>query len=66
MEGFGMFMIAVCLMTAISCSREEVIDEVSSTRSASRSDSTDLDSGKIRIGDVVIDTAWAGDTIIYY
>lgn len=66
MKGFGMFMIAVCLMTAISCSREEVINEDYTTRSASRSDSTDLDSGKIRIGDVVIDTAWTGDTIIYY
>ena len=74
MKGFGILMIAACLFTAVACSKEDTEDVRSkmddirggSSRSAALNDSSDTDSGKVRIGDVVIDTTWNGDTIIHF
>ena len=36
------------------------------SRGTSLNDSTENDSGKVRNGDVVIDTTWNGETHIYF
>ena len=40
MKGFGMFMIAVCLMTVVSCSREDSIDDENVLTRSTDNDST--------------------------
>ena len=62
MKGFGILMIAACLFTAVACSKEDTTEENALTRGISKMDSSYLDSGKVRYGDVVIDTTWAGET----
>ena len=63
-------LIAVCgVATILSCSKDEAttINEPDAlTRNAGVGDSADTDSGKIRIGDLVIDTTWNGETHINF
>ena len=59
-------MIAVCLFTAVACSKEELTEENALTRGISKADSSNLDSGKVRYCSVVIDTTWGGDTVIHF
>ena len=63
-------LIAVCgVATILSCSKDEVepLNEPEAlTRNAGISDSAETDSGKVRIGDVVIDTTWNRETHISF
>lgn len=63
-------LIAVCGVAIIlSCSKEEATslsEPEALTRNAGFSDSDEADSGKVRMGDVVIDTAWNGETHINF
>ena len=63
MKGLGVLLIAVCLITAVSCSKEEVADENALTRGASVNDSTKQGGLGMTI---TINDEWEGDTIIHY
>ena len=63
MKGFGMFMIAVCLMTVVSCSREDSIDDENVLTRSTDNDSTKQGSLNMTI---TINDEWDGDTIIYF
>lgn len=70
----GLYIVLAVLTVAIAfgaCGKEEVDavnepDVTANSRGAGMNDSTESDSGKVRIGDIVIDTAWAGETHIYF
>ena len=63
MKGFGMLMIAVCLMTAVSCSREDTMDDENVLTRSTDNDSTK--SGSLSMT-ITINDEWEGDTIIHY
>lgn len=58
-----MFMIAVCLMTVVSCSREDSIDDENVLTRSTDNDSTKQGSLNMTI---TINDEWEGDTIIHY
>ncbi len=58
-----MFMIAVCLMTVVSCSREDSIDDDNVLTRSTDNDSTKQGSLNMTI---TINDEWEGDTIIHY
>ena len=70
----GLYIVLAVLTVSIAfgaCGKEEaeVVNEPDvtySSRGASLNDSTESDSGKVRIGDVVIDTTWNGETHIFF
>ena len=69
MKGFGILMITACLFTVVACSKEDATslnEPEAMTRNAGIGDSSETDSGKVRIGDVVIDTTWNGETHINF
>lgn len=56
-------MIAVCLMTVVSCSREDSIDDENVLTRSTDNDSTKQGSLNMTI---IINDEWEGDTIIHY
>lgn len=58
-----MFMIAVCLMTVVSCRREDSIDDENVLTRSTDNDSTKQESLNMTI---TINDEWEGDTIIHY
>ncbi len=58
-----MFMIAVCLMTVVSCSREDSIDDENVLTRSTDNDATKQGSLNMII---TINDEWEGDTIIHY
>lgn len=56
-------MIAVCLMTAVSCSREDTMDDENVLTRSTDNDSTK--SGSLSMT-ITINDEWEGDTIIHY
>ena len=62
-----MLVMMVGLAVMLSCEREyNPVDENATTRGTNLNDTVDLDSGKVRIGDVVIDTTWNGETQVNF
>lgn len=65
-----LILIAVCgVVTILSCSKEDATplgETNATTRNAGIGDSAETDSGKVRIGDIVIDTTWNGETHINF
>lgn len=62
-KGFGALFIAICLITAVSCSKEEAADENALTRGASVNDSQKQGGLGMTI---TINDEWEGDTVIHY
>lgn len=58
-----MFMIAVSLMTVVSCNREDSIDDENVLTRSTDNDSTKQGSLNMTI---TINDEWEGDTIIHY
>ncbi len=58
-----MFMIAVCLMAVVSCSREDSIDDENVLTRSTDNDATKQGSLNMII---TINDEWEGDTIIHY
>lgn len=56
-------MIAVCLMTVVSCNREDSIDDENVLTRSTDNDSTKQGSLNMTI---TINDEWEGDTIIHY
>ena len=71
MKKIFLFIGFVAVASFFSCSQDEPEDvriqmEDVRSRGTSLNDSTENDSGKVRIGDVVLDTTWNGETHIYF
>ena len=62
MKGLGLFFVAVCMIMAASCSREETTDENALTRSASVNDSIENKGGVT----VTVDTTRNGESHISF
>lgn len=64
---FVILVMAAGLTAILSCERENnPLDENAATRGTSLIDSVDSDSGKVRYGNVVVDTSWNGETHINF
>ena len=64
MKGFGVLLIAVCLITAVSCSNENPMEDYcAQTRGVVASDSTKQ--GSLGMATTINDE-WEGDTVIHY
>ena len=62
-----MLVIMVGFVAFLSCERENSpMEDNATTRGAAKNDSIESDSGKVRYGDVVIDTTWNGETHINF